>query len=213
MFKKVKVLYTNKYQYQKNRMGEIEKVAKKKRQWNNVQKAVLATVGVSGILIIGDIAIKALEFAGGAGRKNFQFNYQTKSALLRLVKKGHIRFVEKGSVRYAEITESGRKSLALESAIAAQKIQSHKRWDKRWRMVIFDIPEKYKGFRNQLRSTIHEIGFLRVQDSVWVFPYECEELLQLLKTDLRVGKFVLYAVVESIENDKVIRNHFKLPAN
>ena len=192
-------------------MAEIERDAKKKRRWGYVQKAVLGTVAAAGILAESALAASALRLIGGSQRKIYQFNYQTKTALSRLVKKGHIRFVEKGSVRYAEITESGRRMLVLESAKASQKTQKGTRWDKRWRMVVFDIPEQHKKFRNQLRGTIRELGFLRVQNSVWVFPYDCEDLIQLIKTDLRVGKYVLYAVVESIENDRSIRDHFKLP--
>ena len=56
-----------------------------------------------------------------------------------------------------------------------------------------------------------EVGFVCLQDSVWVYPYDCEEFMALLKAELRVGKDVLYAIVERIENDKTIRTHFKLP--
>jgi len=56
------------------------------------------------------------------------------------------------------------------------------------------------------------VGFLRIQDSSWLYPYDCEEFMALLKADLHIGKDVLYAVVEEIENDKWIRKHFNLPA-
>ena len=56
-----------------------------------------------------------------------------------------------------------------------------------------------------------EMGFLRLQDSVWVFPYDCEEVIALIKADLRIGKDVLYTIVEKIENDKPIKKHFDLP--
>ncbi len=59
---------------------------------------------------------------------------------------------------------------------------------------------------------MHEIGFLRIQDSVWLYPYDCEEFVALLKADLHIGKDVLYAVIESIEDDSRIRRHFRLSA-
>ena len=86
-----------------------------------------------------------------------------------------------------------------------------KKWDRRYRMVMFDIPERRNRIRKLLRFEMQEVGFLRIQDSVWVYPFDCEEFISLLKADLRIGKDVLYAVVEEIENDKWIRQHFNLP--
>lgn len=191
-------------------MGQIEQTAKKRRAWNNIQRAVLSTVAVSGVLLVAMAAPNALQILGGGTRKRYHFNYQVKSTLGRLVEKGYIRFIEKNGRKYAEITEEGRHVFAVEEKRAQLRLKKKRRWDKRWRIIVFDIPEQYKNYRNQLRTRIQDIGFVRVQDSVWVFPYDCEDLVQLLKTDLRVGTYVLYAVAESIENDAALRKHFNL---
>lgn len=86
-----------------------------------------------------------------------------------------------------------------------------KKWDRQYRLVMFDVPEKRKRIRDLLRREMREIGFLRVQDSAWLYPYDCEEFISLLKADLRIGKDVLYAVVDSIDNDAWVRKHFNLP--
>ena len=78
-------------------------------------------------------------------------------------------------------------------------------------MLIFDIPEKRKPLREKIRSTLLSIGFLRLQDSVWIYPYQCEDLVNLLKADFKVGKDLLYLIVDSIENDKFFRKSFGLP--
>ena len=57
-----------------------------------------------------------------------------------------------------------------------------------------------------------ECGFFQIQKSVWLHPHDCEELMALIKADSHVGKDVIYMIVESIENDVWIRQHFKLPA-
>ena len=85
-----------------------------------------------------------------------------------------------------------------------------RRWDQRWRVIIFDIPERRRKIRDRLRSTMRELGFARLQDSVWVYPYDCEDLMALLKADLKLGVSVLYMVVEHIENDKYLREQFSL---
>ena len=54
-------------------------------------------------------------------------------------------------------------------------------------------------------------GFLRLQDSVWVYPYDCEDFVALLKADLRLGREMLYIIAEKIENDGWLRQEFNLP--
>lgn len=55
-----------------------------------------------------------------------------------------------------------------------------------------------------------KVGFVRIQNSVWVYPYDCEELIAFIRADLRLGKGLLYIVAEGIEYDKHLRTHFKL---
>ena len=51
---------------------------------------------------------------------------------------------------------------------------------------------------------------MRLQDSVWIYPYPCEDLINLLKADFKVGKDLLYLIVNFIENDKWLKRLFGL---
>ena len=93
------------------------------------------------------------------------------------------------------------------------EINKPKKWDGRWRMLIFDIPETRKSLRDKVRHTLLHIGFLRIQDSVWAYPYDCEDFISLLKADFKIGKDLLYLVVDSIENDKSYKKYFNLPVD
>ena len=42
-------------------------------------------------------------------------------------------------------------------------------------MVIFDIPEKKRMVRDIIREHLKTIGFKKLQQSVFVFPYPCEQ--------------------------------------
>ena len=75
---------------------------------------------------------------------------------------------------------------------------------------MLDIPEYRRKTRSRLRALMNDFGFLRLQDSVWVSPYDCEDLISLVKAELKVGKDILYAVVDQIENDSWIKKHFGL---
>jgi len=149
-----------------------------------------------------------LALPGIMGRKQYKLAFQARTAAARLAIKGHIRFVEKNGKKRIEITEAGRRAFALEQAKAFLATKRPKHWDKRWRLVMFDIPQYRRRDRDHLRQVVRACGFLRLQDSVWVFPYDCEELVMLLKADMRIGKDVLYAIVETIENDGWIKKHF-----
>ena len=61
-----------------------------------------------------------------------------------------------------------------------------------------------------MRATLVNMGFHRLQDSVWVYPYDCEDLVLMLKADLKIGKNVLYIVADAIEYDTPLRVHFGL---
>ena len=85
-----------------------------------------------------------------------------------------------------------------------------KRWDGKWRVLIFDIPERRKSVRDKVRLTLTAIGFKRLQNSVWVYPYDCEDLITLLKADFKIGRDLLYLIVDSIENDAILRDWFDI---
>ena len=72
------------------------------------------------------------------------------------------------------------------------------------------IPEHLRFVRDQIRATLVSVGFRRLQDSVWIYPYDCEELIILLKADLEIGKDLLYMIVDTLEADEDIIDYFGL---
>ncbi|MDP2648295.1 MAG: CRISPR-associated endonuclease Cas2 [bacterium] len=191
-------------------MGKTESVAKQRRRRRNVQATVLATVGLAGTLAVVMIAPNVFQMLPRIAGDKYKLGYRARTAAGRLAKKGLLRFVKRNGVRCAELTEKGARILALEKAKISHKEGYRRRWDGRYRFVMFDVPQYRRGTRDRLRRLMREFGFLRLQNSVWVYPYDCEELVALVKADLRIGKDVLYAVVESIENDEWVKKHFGL---
>lgn len=191
-------------------MGILEREAKVQRRKKYVKDAVLAAVGISGLLLVAMAAPNALQLLDKTpiGKR---FKDQAKTALSRLARAGLIRFEERSGKRYARLTEKGRHALALERQKKALQAQRKKRWDKRYRIVIFDIAEVRRAKRIQLRSAMQSAGFVRLQNSVWVYPYDCEDFTALLKADLHIGREVIYIIAEKIENDVWLREHFNLP--
>jgi DNA-binding transcriptional regulator PaaX len=75
-------------------------------------------------------------------------------------------------------------------------------------VLIFDIKESKKSLRDKVRNTLVSIGFVKLQNSVWVFPYDCEDLITLLKADFSIGREVLYMIVDRIENEETLLKYF-----
>lgn len=193
-------------------MGNVEIGARKKRRARNYRDAALMAVGAAGLIAVAAMApslVRLLETTG----VNARLRYRAKTTLGKLKARGEIEFVERDGKKYVRLTARGEEALALAQEKMALPEQRPRSWDRRYRLVIFDIPEKRKRTRDRLRHEMRGVGFLRIQDSTWLYPYDCEEFVALLKAELRVGKDVLYAVVEEIENDGWIRKHFSLPSD
>lgn len=192
-------------------MGKLELESLRDRRHGYIKDAVLATLAISGLIAVSLIAPNTLQLLGKFGIVGKRLGDQSKTALTRLKKAGLIEFVEREGKSFARITSKGEKALEKYRARSAIAERARKRWDKRYRVVIFDIPSRRKGLRDSLRWHMKEIGFIQLQQSVWVYPHDCEDFIALLKTELHIGKQVTYMIVDRIENDAHIRRHFNLP--
>ncbi|HEY4526402.1 MAG TPA: CRISPR-associated endonuclease Cas2 [Candidatus Paceibacterota bacterium] len=185
-------------------MGNLEKSAQKKAKRKQITSIILGTVGFAGVLGVALIApnvLGAMDKMGlmPAGRQKEIIN----RARDRMLKQGLLRR-ENGFLR---LSPKGQDKLRLlQARESAMKRPRH--WDRRWRILIFDIPEYRKGLRDKIRRTLENIGFVRLQDSVWAYPYDCEDLVTLLKADLRIGKDLLYMIVEELEGDRHLKQRF-----
>ncbi|MDO8482022.1 MAG: CRISPR-associated endonuclease Cas2 [bacterium] len=191
-------------------MGMVESEARTRRKRRAIQQAVLSAVAIAGVLAVTMIAPNIFQALPRLLGDKYKMGYRAKTAAGQLAKKGLLRFVLRGGVRCAELTEKGRMVLELDKMKTAQQSKRVRRWDKRYRLVMFDVPQYRRSTRDRLRAMMRECGFLRLQDSVWIYPYDCEELVTLIKANIHIGKDVLYAVVESVENDAWIKRHFNL---
>ena len=108
------------------------------------------------------------------------------------------------------ITRAGKKKVKewdLEHMIIKKPVQ----WDKRWRIVTFDIREDKKKARDALRRMLKRLGFYRLQRSVFVHPYSCRPEIEFLCSlyDLP-ERDVLYFSTDRIPNELFLKKYFKI---
>lgn len=83
-------------------------------------------------------------------------------------------------------------------------------WGGKWYIVFFDVPEAQRNKRNYMRNFLVKMGFYPYQKSVYLFPYECEEEINLIKKIVESGKYMKYIVAEKIEDEKMAKMFFNL---
>ena len=76
-------------------------------------------------------------------------------AVKRLNSKRLIELAEKGDEVYVKITTNG-KNLLRRFDYDDIELSKARTWDKKWRLIIFDIPEKKKKERNALSKKLKD---------------------------------------------------------
>ena len=131
-------------------------------------------------------------------------------SLRRLRKNKLIILQEKEDGKFIiQLTKKGKRKIK-EINIEKLEITKQKVWDKKWRIVAFDIPEKKKNGRDALRQKLQELNFYQLQKSVFVCPYPCEKEVHFLSEFFDIGDFVNIIIADNIYDDVRLKNHFDL---
>ncbi|PIS38933.1 MAG: CRISPR-associated endonuclease Cas2 [Candidatus Nealsonbacteria bacterium CG08_land_8_20_14_0_20_43_11] len=112
-----------------------------------------------------------------------------------------------GSLTYV-LTDKG-KAKVLTYYFQTMKVKKGS-WDGKWRIVVFDIPEKRKVERNAFRNKIKELGFYELQKSVFVLPYPCGDELNFIIEFFNLRKYVRLGLLENIDNELHLKKIFHL---
>jgi DNA-binding transcriptional regulator PaaX len=109
-----------------------------------------------------------------------------------------------------ELSDKGKRKIK-ELEFYNLKIQAPEKWDKKWRIVIFDIPNTVqKTIRNTFVAKLKSLDFCLLQKSVWVHPYPCENEIQFVVEVFGISRFVSIIVADSISDETKLYRHFNL---
>ena len=202
-------------------MGESEEGYKEKlRDFlnSNTTEAKIATVALC-VLAIASLPVLVVG-AGVMGNavqcfKMFECSKkyskrQIISAVESIKRQKLIEYVcEKDGRTLVKITKKGEFKLHA-FAIDLMEIKKPKKWDNKWRLVIFDIPMRFTKGREALRYHLKDLNFFQFQKSAWVYPYPCEDEIIFIADFFGVRSYIEILTVEDLLRDDKLKKHFHL---
>ncbi|MEK7190403.1 MAG: hypothetical protein AAB661_01410 [Patescibacteria group bacterium] len=133
---------------------------------------------------------------------------QIRSSMQNLHRQKLIEYIaDKNGKTIVKITKKGESRLRS-FAIDLIEIKKPRKWDGKWRVVLFDIPMRFAKGRESLRYHLKDLSFFQFQKSVWVYPYPCEDEIIFIADFFGVGKCVEIFTVENILRDEKLKKHF-----
>lgn len=114
---------------------------------------------------------------------------------------------------YVVITRKGsaRAKYHIWKEMLLQTINRPAQWDRKWRLILFDVPTEARLKRDAFRSLIRRLGAVQLQKSVWIFPFDCNREIDELRDFFDLSEEEVRVVqADSIGSDAKFRKHFKL---
>lgn len=188
----------------------VQKIEVPKKNCGTIQKKILLCL-LTGIAIglsrspkqqfkIARGLPKELNAMGKSVPRAIRSLYNTKLLKTKVHKDGSHTLI---------LSESGRRK-ALTYHAETMKFSRFKKWDKKWRFVMYDIPEHSREARVSLRKLLLNAGMYELQQSVFVYPYDCKEEVTFLVELHNVRRYVRYVVADEIDNELHLRKTFRL---
>lgn len=176
-----------------------------------IPKAILSTVAVVGIVTIAtmvpNLASAIAPFIKDDKKiKKREINKNIDSLINRRLLK---RKIARDGTISIELTKRGVWEVGIRNYFKDEELKT-KNWDGKWRIVAFDVPEEKRIIRGELRRAVGLFGFTKLQQSVWVYPFPCDEFIELIRSHLGIRNDVLYITACKIENDEWLKKEFNL---
>jgi DNA-binding transcriptional regulator PaaX len=165
----------------------------------------VGVVVVTSVCVAPGLAIICKEL----NAKNAKERYRVKQALKQMESQGFLIRQIKNGKEVLVVTEKGKQKVwsVLPEDL---KIQPARKWDGKWRVAMFDIPEYKSRVRKEVSFKIKDIGMQAIQDSVFVSPFPCKREIDDISEHYDVKKFFIYFEADLIELEQDLLNTFNL---
>lgn len=111
-----------------------------------------------------------------------------RAAISRMLRQGWLVSRKVGNRSYYSMSERGKKRLE-EAAARIYKVDKDK-WDGKWCIVSYNIPEERRALRDQLRKELGWMGFGMLTTSTWISPNRLEQRVKELTEAYEITEHV-----------------------
>jgi len=128
----------------------------------------------------------------------------------RRIKTGEIEKQIKNGEIYLRLTSAGENKIVRDFPMLNFQ---NKKWDGKWRVVIFDIKEMNRYLRDRLRDKLKELSFGMLQKSVWITPHDIGKDMREFLEEKKLGATVFVLEVTDIlagDRDILVRKIWDL---
>lgn len=140
--------------------------------------------------------------------KEANFSYLERT-LKRLEKEKLVRISGADGKTIVSITARGKRRI-LKYSLEELRIEKPSRWNGRWTLISYDVPEKRAFLRDYLRRVLVHLGFYPFHKSIYLHAYPCQPQVEFLREYLGVAASVRIFHVNRIENDEPFRKFFRV---
>jgi CRISPR-associated endonuclease Cas2 len=134
-------------------------------------------------------------------RRKFLQNIQ------RLRRKGIIRSYYQDKELVFALTKEG-KQRAQRAQFSDVILVKPTIWNRKWHLIIFDIPERQRLARDVFRVKLRDLGFAKLQKSVFVHPFDATDLVDGIRKSFDLHEEIQYVVADQIEQEEMLIEHF-----
>lgn len=184
------------------------------RKWDHMgpnKKKVL-------LLLLGGVGLSLAKTPGqyfkvikGVSEEWRKINYQAlRRAIKSLYQSKLVKERDNPDGTLTIVLTSRGKEKALTYNIDTMTIAQLKRWDGKWRLVLFDIPERRRVARDALRDTLKRLGFCEYQKSAFIYPYPCQNEMDYVIEFFRIKPYVRLITAHQLDNEIHLKEIFKL---
>lgn len=181
-----------------------------RRATNTTIKSLLTVAGVAGavgIIVIAPNSIQAIDYITNKidkkRRKSKRINEQIKNS-------GYFNVKKIDDNKYAITLTTKGKMLNNLNDFYEFQITTDVKWNNKWYIIMFDIPEVHRSTRDVIRNKIESLGMVLIQNSVYVYPYDVSEFVNVTRLVFpHITKHLLSAELVKIDGDVQLKKIFK----
>ncbi len=134
--------------------------------------------------------------------------WQYKQTVRYLKRDGNLEIIEKNNKLFLKLTRKGKLRVLLRKLYG--EFQKNQKWDGKWRVIIWDIPEISNGQRNLLRKFVKNLGFYQLQKSVFITPYQIPRAAVEYLKESDLSKFIRFLRIDELDKETDLKKRFDL---